>query len=178
MPKKPTNDIKPPVTEREARAAYIAFEGRRSTRQVHETFVAAGRKTPSLNTYHTWRAQHHWVRLAKAHDEKVARVAGNKIAKVAAAGVVTRAMQFDTLATESLRKAIAGLAKIKVDELKAGDIRALCEVSERASKMYELLEGRATDRTDDLTRGKMDKLLGEMQEELEERLARVFPTVH
>ncbi|KKM02607.1 hypothetical protein LCGC14_1782780, partial [marine sediment metagenome] len=74
--------------------------------------------------------------------------------------------------------AIAGLAKIKVDELKAGDIRALCEVSERASKMYELLEGRATDRTDDLTRGKMDKLLGEMQEELEERLARVFPTVH
>ncbi len=177
MAKKPTNNAPPPVTEREARAAYIATEGRRSTRQVHETFVAAGRKTPSLSTYHTWRAQHNWVRLAKAHDKKVATGAANKIAKAAVAGVVTRAAQFDTLATESLRKAIDGLAKIKVDELKAADIRALCEVSERAAKMYELLEGRATDRTDDLTRGKMDALMEEMQKDLEERLKRV-PTVH
>ncbi len=91
--------------------------------------------------------------------------------------VVTRAAQFDTVATESLSKAIKMLAKIKVDTCKASDIRALVEVSERASKMYELLEGRATDRTDDLTRGKMDVLMGEMKQEIEERLARV-PTVH
>ncbi len=43
--------------------------------------------------------------------------------------------------------------------------------------MYELLEGRATDHTDNLTRGKMDTLMDEMQQELEERLRRV-PTVH
>jgi hypothetical protein len=83
----------------------------------------------------------------------------------------------DTLATETLKMAIDGLAKIDVDTLKVTDIRALAEVSERAVKMYEFLEGRATARTDNLTRGKMDKLMEEMQKELEERLARV-PTVH
>ncbi len=67
--------------------------------------------------------------------------------------------------------------RFRVAGLKATDIRALCEVSERASKMYELLEGRATDRTDSLTRDKLDKILAEMQKDLEERLARV-PTIH
>ena len=70
-----------------------------------------------------------------------------------------------------------GLAKIDVASLKAADIRALAEISERASKMYDLLEGRATDRTEGLTRGKLDALMEEMEKELEERLARV-PTLH
>ncbi len=91
--------------------------------------------------------------------------------------MVTRAAQFDTLATETLQMAIDGLKKININALKAADIRSLCEVSERAAKMHELLEGRATDRTDGLTRGKMDALLAEMEKDLEERLARV-PTVH
>ena len=39
--------------------------------------------------------------------------------------MVTRAAQFDTLATESLTKAIAGLAKINIKALKVFDIRAL-----------------------------------------------------
>ncbi len=43
--------------------------------------------------------------------------------------------------------------------------------------MYELLEGRATERTDGLTRAKMDKLMEEMSQEIDERLKRV-PTVH
>ena len=43
--------------------------------------------------------------------------------------------------------------------------------------MHELLEGRVTDRTDNLTRGKMDALLEEMTREIEERLANV-PTFH
>ena len=72
---------------------------------------------------------------------------------------------------------VEGLAKIDANALKAADIRALAEVSERATKMYALLEGRATDRTDKLTRGKMDELMEEMKKELEEMLARV-PTVH
>lgn len=177
MAKKPENGVMPPVTEKEARAAFIAIEGRRSARQVREDFLAAGRKTPSDSTYDDWRAKYHWVRLAKAHDERVATVAAEKIANTAAAGVVSRAAQFDTLATESLVKAIEGLDKIDIEALKASDIRALCEVSERAAKMYELLEGRATDRTDNLTRGKMDDLMNEMKKEIEERLARV-PTVH
>ncbi len=73
--------------------------------------------------------------------------------------------------------AIDGLAKIDAASLKATDIRALAEISERASKMHELLEGRATDRTEGLTRGKLDDLLNEIQKDLEERLARV-KTVH
>ncbi len=172
------NGAKGPVTEREARAGYIAFEGRRSIRGLHQRFVKEGKKTPSLRTMQKWSLKHHWVRLAHEHDEKVSTGAAEKIAEAATAGVVTRAAQFDTLATESLRKAIEGLAEIDIKALKAADIRALAEVSERAAKMYELLEGRATDRTDDLTRGKMDELLAEMQKELEERLARVLPTVH
>ena len=43
--------------------------------------------------------------------------------------------------------------------------------------MYEFIEGRATARTDKLTRGKMDELIEEMNQQLEERLARVS-TVH
>ncbi len=69
------------------------------------------------------------------------------------------------------------MAEIDVNELKASDIRSLYEVSERASKMYELLEGRATDRSDNLTRGKLDEILAEIQKDLEERMAGV-PTVH
>ena len=171
------NGVMPPVTEREARAAYVAMEGRRSIRGLHQRFVKEGTKPSSLRTMQKWSMKHHWVRLAHEHDEKVATAAAEKIAEAATAGVVTRAMQFDTLATESLVKAIEGLAKIDVASLKAADIRALAEISERASKMYELIEGRATDRTDGLTRAKMDALLAEMQREVEERLARV-PAIH
>ncbi len=151
-------DAKAPVTEREARAAYIKMEGRRSAKRLHQKFIKEGRKTPSLRTFGKWRAKHEWIRLARQHDEKVATGAAEKIAEAATARAITRAAQFDTLATESLAKAIEGLAKIDVTALKAADIRALAEVSERAAKMHELLEGRATDRTDDLTRGKMDAL--------------------
>ena len=134
------NGAKGPVTEREARAGYIAFEGRRSIRGLHQRFVKEGKKTPSLRTMQKWSMKHHWVRLAREHDEKVAIGAAEKIAEAATAQVVTRAAQFDTLATETLTKAIEGLEKIKVNELKATDIRALAEVSERATKMYELLD--------------------------------------
>ncbi len=170
-------DAKAPVSECEARAAYIAMSGKRSAVRVRESFVKQGCKTPSLRTFDKWRAKHEWVRLAREHDEKVATAAAERIAEAATAGVVTRAVQFDTLATETLQMAIDGLKEIDVASLKATDIRALAEVSERASKMHELLEGRATDRTDGLTRGKMDEILEEMQRDLEERLARV-PTVH
>ncbi len=171
------NGAKAPVTEREARAAYVKMDGRRSVATVRKRLGKGGRKTSSQTTFEKWCTKHEWRRLAREHDEKVATGAAERIAEAATAGVVTRAAQFDTLATESLRKAIEGLAKIDISALKAADIRALAEISERASKMYELLEGRATDRTDDLTRGKVDALLAEMQKDLEERLARV-PTLH
>ena len=171
------NGARAPVTEREARAVYIAFEGRRSVAAVRKRLGKGGRKPPSHTTFEKWCAQHQWVRLAREHDEKVATGAADKIAEVATTQAITRAMQFDTLATESLCKAIEGLAQIDTKALKAADIRALAEVSERAAKMYELLEGRATDRTDDMTRGQMDQLLATMQKDLEERLARV-PTFH
>ncbi len=171
------NGVMPPVTECEARSAYIACEGRRSVAAVRKRLGKWGRKTWSQTTFEKWCTKHEWRRLAREHDQKVATAAAEKIAEAATAGVVTRAAQFDTLATESLRKAIEGLAKIDITALKAADIRALAEVSERAAKMCELLEGRATDRTDGMTRAKMDALLEEMTRELEERLANV-PTVH
>ncbi len=80
-------------------------------------------------------------------------------------------------ATETLKMAIDGLREIDIKALKATDIRALVEISERAAKMHELLEGRATARTDGLTRSKMDALMNEMKREVEERLANVS-TVH
>ncbi len=155
------NGAKGPVTEREARAAYIAIEGRRSIRGLHQKFVKEGKKTPSLRTMQKWSMKHQWVRLAREHDEKVATRVAEKIAETATAQAITRAMQFDTLATETLQMAIDGLKEIDVAGLKATDIRALAEVSERAAKMYELLEDRATARTDSLTRGKMDTLMDE-----------------
>jgi hypothetical protein len=177
MAKKPTNGLPPLVREPEARAAYIALDGRRSVRRVREAFLATGRRAPSESTFDYWRAKRKWVKCAREHDEKVVAAASKKIATTATAQVITRAAQFDTVATESLSKAIKMLAKIKVDNCKAADIRALVEVSERASKMYELLEGRATDRVDNLTRDKMDKIIEEMNQELEEKLASV-PVLH
>lgn len=95
MTKKPktTKSTKPaePITEREARAAYIVCEGRRSSARLHEKFIKEGRKTPSLRTFGTWCARHDWVRLAREHDEKVATVAADKIAEAAIAGVVALA---------------------------------------------------------------------------------------
>ncbi len=165
------------VTEREARAAYIAMSGKRSAARVRESFVKQGYKTPSQRTFDKWRARYEWVRLAREHDETVASGVAAEIAKDATAQAITRAAQLDTLATETLKMAIDGLAKIDVDTLKVTDIRALVEISERADKMSELLEGRATAHTDNLTRGKMDTLMDEMKQELEERLARI-KTVH
>ncbi len=172
---KTTKSTKPaePIIEREARAAYINMAGRRSIRGLHQRFVKEGQKTPSLRTMLKWCTQHQWVRLAREHDEKVSTRVAEKIAETATAQAITRAMQFDTLATESLTMAIEGLAKIDATGLKATDIRALAEISERAAKMCELLEGRATDRTDNLTRSKMDQLMDEMKQEIEERLARI-----
>lgn len=173
----PNNSADTPVTECEARAAYIAIEGRRSVAAVWKRLGKGGRKTPSHTTFEKWCTQHQWVRLAREHDETVANGVADKIAKTATAQAITRAMQFDTLATETLNMAIDGLKEIDVASLKATDIRALTEISERAAKMHELLEGRATDRTDNLTRGKMDTLMDEMKQEIEERLARI-KTVH
>ena len=118
-----------PVTEPEARAAYIGMQGRRSAAKVRKSFVKLGCKTPSLRTFDKWRARHDWVRLAKEHDEKIATGAADALAKDATAQVITRAMQFDTLATETLKMAIDGVAKLDVASLKATDIRALTEVS-------------------------------------------------
>ena len=58
------NGAKSPVTERQARAVYIAIEGRRSIRGLHQRFVKEGKKTPSLRTMQKWSMKHHWVRLA------------------------------------------------------------------------------------------------------------------
>ena len=165
------------VTEPEARAAYIAMKGRRSSAGVREKFMKEGRKTPSLRTFDKWRARHNWKRLAQENDEYVATGAAAKIERVTVAQIVTRASQFDTLATESLNKALVGLEKVDAKALKVPDIRALYEVAERATKMFELLEGRVTDRTDDMTREKMDALMEEMQKELEESLAGI-KTIH
>ena len=161
------------VTETEARAAYIAMEGRRSATGVRQMFMKEGRKVPSLRTFGKWRAKFKWRRLAAEHDAKVSAGAADQIVKDATEKVVTRASQFDTLATESLKKAIAGLTEIDVKGLKASDIRSLAEVTERAAKMYELLEGRATDRTDHVTRGKLDEQFDRMRKEIDERLTSV-----
>ena len=84
--------------------------------------------------------------------------------------IVTRAGQFDVLATESLAKAIEGLAELDTSALRATDIRSLAETAERAARMFELLEGRATNRSDDMTRSKLDDLMNEMRDELEQSL--------
>ena len=168
------------VTEPEARAAYITMKGRRSILGVRKRLVKEGRKTPSKTTFAKWCAKHHWVALARKHDDKVVAATADKIAKAAVAEAVSRADQFDTLATESLKQALIGLENIDGKELKVSDIRALVEVGERATKMFELLEGRATNRTDEMTREKMDALMDEMREDLEESLARIpkLKTVH
>ena len=169
------------VTEPEARAAYIALNGRRSILAVRKRFVKERKKTPSLRTFQKWSGDHRWVALARKHDDKIVDATSATIAKAAVAQAVTRAHQFDLLATESLKMAIDGLAGIDAATLKVQDIRSLVEVGERASKMFELLEGRATARTDDkMTRQKMDALMDEMNDEIDERLARVKKarTVH
>ncbi len=124
---KERNAAKAPVTEREARAAYIKMEGRRSIRGLHQRFVKEGKKTPSLRTMLKWSMKHQWVRLAREHDEKVATRVAEKIAETATAQAVTRAAQFDTLATESLVKAIEGLAEIDIKALKAADYKMAYE---------------------------------------------------
>ena len=81
------------------------------------------------------------------------------------------------LATESLAKAIEGLAELDTSALRATDIRSLAETAERAARMFELLEGRATNRSDDMTRSKLDDLMNEMRDELEQSLKR-YRTIH
>ena len=168
------------VTEPEARAAYIAMHGRRSVLAVRKRLAKEGRKTPSETTFKKWAAKNGWRRLALEHDDKVVAATTAKIAKAAVAEAVSRADNFDTMATESLKKALDGLKLIDVATLKTPDIRALVEISERASKMFELLEGRATDRTDHVTRAKMDELMQDMTSEIDERMAMLTkpPLVH
>lgn len=172
------SEKQPRVGEAEARAAYIVMEGRRGVPRLRAQFVKAGRKPPSQRAFEEWRRKHDWVRLAKEHDAKVVAAAAAQIAKTATRQVVTRVKQFDTLATESLQAAIDGLKALKVKSLKANDIRALAEVSVSAARMVELLEGRATERKDDLTRQDMDKMMEDMADELNERLKFTSDTIH
>ena len=90
-------DSADPVTEPEARAAYLAMEGRRSVERLHKNFTKGVKKTPSLRTLRSWSAKHNWVLWAKEHDEKVATGAAEVIARDATEKVITRAMQFDEL---------------------------------------------------------------------------------
>ena len=87
------------VTEPEARAAYVTMQGRRSILAVRKRFVKERKKTPSLRTFQKWSGDHRWVALARKHDDKIVDATAAKIAKAAVAEAVSRAHQFDTLAT-------------------------------------------------------------------------------
>ena len=177
MKKEPTNGEALRVSEAEARAAYIALDGRRSAARVRERFVKSGRKTPSLRLFELWRGKYRWVKLAREHDEKVTVKATDRIATEQIAEIVTRATRFGSVTDKSLKLAIDALSDLDYKTLKASDVRSLVEVAERAAKMHELLEGRATERPDYITREKMDKLMDDMTREIDERRASV-PTVH
>ncbi len=85
------NGAKGPVTEREARAVYIACEGRRSVAAVRKRLGKGGRKTPSHTTFEKWCTQHQRVRRAREHDEKVATGAADHLPNAATPTLLTRA---------------------------------------------------------------------------------------
>lgn len=166
------------VTEPQARAAYLKMPGRRSSKAVRDRFIRLGWSTPSIRRFDIWRSRHKWVSLAREHDRMVADGVLEAVAKETTKTVVSRAKQFDELSTESLQASIDGLKELDRKSLKATDIRALAEVSVSAARMVELLEGRATERKDDLTRQDMDKLMEDMADELNERLKFTSDTIH
>ena len=140
------------VTEPEARAAYLAMTGRRSLRRLNQEYTERKLKAPSVQTLKEWSRKNNWAALAKQHDAKVATSAGDKIATDQVETAVRRSKVYRDLAEKAAEKALAAANKIDPDKLKASDIRALAEVSERAGKMSELLEGRATERNETVTR--------------------------
>lgn len=182
MKKTPTNGEAAQVSETEARAAYIALDGRRSASRVRELFGKQGRNVPSERTFEKWRSKYRWVKLAREHDEKITTKATDKIATEQITEIVTRASEFGSVTDKALKLAVNALSEIDYKTLKASDVRSLVEVAERAAKMHELLEGRATERPDDLTRAKLDEISTQMMQEVEERLAQIRqgqqPTVH
>ncbi len=103
---------------------------------MRERLGKGGRKPPSQTTFEKWCAQNQWVRLAREHDEKVATRVADKIAETATAQAITRAMQFDTLATETLQMAIDGLKELDVAGLKATEKRTRRRQSAPGSRRY------------------------------------------
>jgi hypothetical protein len=156
-----------PLTD-SRREAFVQniISGRYPTRI--DAFAAAGYARQTGNHTRAYKAPEVQTRLRWLQAQVQAKTitAAEEIAK-----------RFNRLAAESVRKALDGLQHIDVKKLKPSDIRSLAEVSVSAAKMYELLEGRATDRTENVTRDKLDRLMDQMRTEIDERLASV-PTVH
>lgn len=162
------------ATEAEARAVYIGLAVRpRSVRAVREALLAQGKPSLSIRAMEDWCAKNEWVRLAAEHDEKVATQATERIAEAATQAAVTLAKQYQDIGTEAAKQALAGLKKIEPDKLTAQGIKALIEASTLAVKTGELLEGRPTDRTEHLTKQKIDDQLAEMQREIADKLRHV-----
>lgn len=176
----PTALVGVPVTEPEARGAYVGMQGRRSIARLHQLFTERGRKVPSVRTFKEWSATHKWTACARDYDARVSKAADELMADAAVERVLNVSQMLNAASSEAAEKLLQGVRALDATSLTPSGLRALAEVIERAAKMHELLEGRPTDRTEHVTKKRITDQLEEMEREIEEQMRRVKQagTVH
>lgn len=151
-------------------ATYLAQGKSRTLEHLREHMVEQGYDMPAMRTLQRTAERNKWKALAAQTDRQVDRRTHSKLVDQMARDAVKREKGFQTLAASALILAVEGLKEIDPKTLTAGGVRSLSEIAERAAKMCELLGGRATDRTETITRKKLDELQQGMLEEVNAKI--------
>lgn len=166
----PTKPKSPRPSHPEVLIAYLAIGPGRSLGLLRERYEAQGVDIPR-NTLKGWSARHRWTAKAEKHDGKAQVKLEDKLAEAQADQAMSTADTFRAIGDQAAAKALQAIRKLNVEGASAQTARHLTEIAVEARRMTELLEGRATNRTEKVTRGKLDRLFEDMQREVTERVA-------
>ena len=171
--------LRRPLTEPEARAAYLAMGIERTVIGLwrhfdrHQDIV-----TPSQDTVWRWARNKKWTDLAKEHDDIVVAGAIEHLAADASVDLANRARLFIAVARAGTELALLGLQRLgqhlkgnPTEMLSPTALSALVTLSVNASTQAELLDGRPTDRDASSTLADFEKQHREILSELDRRLA-------
>lgn len=171
-------DPRTPNTSRQresprAQAAYEAYaaKGRgRSLAKLHRhlTNVTPGNDTcPSLDGLKFWSRTYGWVNRVAEHDAKVAEAVEAKVIRREAKRRVDALDGLNDLiglCNSIISEAVSDTGKLRAET--PGELRAVGATLAEAAKIKELLEGRATDRLDNMSPAELKARLAEVNKEL------------
>ena len=150
MSKKQKPEKSQRIKHRQGLNNFLALGPDRSLDKLHDWYIKNVSKPPGRSIIGIWSTKHGWQTRAAEHDSRVAGGVSQKVEEAAIEENWDCVGELTELAQRSVKKALDAL---KDDTMKVKDpygIAALTNIVLGCVKAIELLEGRATDRLDNL----------------------------